>query len=158
LTAIVLNNEGETRRFGARLARILPDGAVIALNGPMGSGKTRLVQGLAQACGVDPLDVISPTFSLIHEYRGKRNVFHFDVYRIKDDGEFMALGPDEYFDGQGITVVEWAEMVTNCLPAERLEITLSPLDGAKRQAEVTGHGQAYKRILEQLPDGKPRTP
>jgi tRNA threonylcarbamoyladenosine biosynthesis protein TsaE len=150
LTTIPLPTERDTRRLGARLAKLLPDGAVVALNGPVGAGKTRLVQGLAQKCGVDPLDVISPTFSLIHEYRGGRNVYHFDVYRVKDDDEFLALGPDEYFSGPGITIIEWAEKVQSVLPDERLEVTLSAIDATTRQAVITAHGARYQEILERL--------
>lgn len=149
-TTLLLKDEEATRRLGARLGELLPAGAVVALNGPLGAGKTRLVQGLAEACGVERRDVVSPTFSLIQEYRGRRNVFHFDVYRLKDDDEFLALGPDEYFAGPGICVIEWAEKVRDCLPAERLEITLAPLDPTSRSAEVTALGTAYESIVRRL--------
>ncbi len=149
-TTLLLPDEEATRQLGARLGELLPDGAVVALNGPLGAGKTRLVQGLAEACGVDRRDVVSPTFSLIQEYLGRRHVYHFDVYRLKDDDEFLALGPDEYFAGSGISVVEWAEKVHDCLPAERLEIQLAPLDQTSRSAEITAFGRAYESLLSRL--------
>lgn len=151
-TTFTLVDETATRSLGARLAELLPDGAVVALNGPLGAGKTRLVQGLAEASGVDLRDVVSPTFSLIQEYRGRRPVYHFDVYRLKDDDEFLALGPDEYFYGRGITVVEWAEKVSACLPPERLEIRLTPIDATTRQAEITAIGAVYEGIVHRLRD------
>lgn len=149
-TTITLVDEAATRRLGAQLAALLPDGAVVALNGPLGAGKTRLVQGLAEASGVDLRDVVSPTFSLIQEYRGNRPVYHFDVYRLKDDDEFLALGPDEYFYGRGITVVEWAEKVQACLPPERLEIRLTPIDATSRLAEITAIGDAYEDVVRRI--------
>jgi tRNA threonylcarbamoyladenosine biosynthesis protein TsaE len=152
-TTILLPDEAATRRLGAQIAALLPAGAVVALNGPLGAGKTRLVQGLAEACGVDPRDVVSPTYSLIQEYRGARPVFHFDVYRLKDDDEFLALGPDEYFAVPGITVLEWAEKVADCLPRERLEIRLTPVDETSRRAEISGVGAAYEKVVAQLAAG-----
>jgi len=148
---LLLNDEDATRRLGARLAAALWPGAVVALDGPLGAGKTRLVQGLAEACGVPLRDVVSPTFSLIQEYRGTSwPVFHFDVYRLRDDDEFLALGPDEYFAGPGITVLEWAEKVAACLPRERLEIRLTPVDETTRQADLTGHGSRYAAVVQRL--------
>ena len=149
-TTLLLKDEDATRRLGMRLGELLPAGAVVALNGPLGAGKTRLVQGLAEACGVDRRDVVSPTFSLIQEYRGRRNVYHFDVYRLKDDDEVLALGPDEYFAGTGICVLEWAEKVRDCLPAERLEIVLAPIDPTTRSAEISGFGEKYASIVQNL--------
>src|SRR5688500_870189 len=95
-TTIVSRSEADTERLGRRLGELLPAGAVVALDGPLGAGKTRLVQGLAAARGHDPLAVVSPTFTLVQEYRGERPVYHFDVYRLRDDDEFLNLGPDEY--------------------------------------------------------------
>ncbi|MDO4570345.1 MAG: tRNA (adenosine(37)-N6)-threonylcarbamoyltransferase complex ATPase subunit type 1 TsaE [Planctomycetia bacterium] len=107
----------ETDLLGALVADVLPDGAVVALQGTLGAGKTRFVQAVAQALGVPPEDVTSPTFVLIQEYlSGKRPVFHFDTYRLKDEDEFLELGPDEYFLAGGLTFIEWAERVQNCLP------------------------------------------
>jgi tRNA threonylcarbamoyladenosine biosynthesis protein TsaE len=150
LIAITLHSEDDTRRLGARLGALLPQGAVVALNGPLGAGKTRLTQGLAEACGVDSRDVVSPTFTLVQEYRGRRPVFHFDAYRLRDDDEFLALGVDEYFAGPGISVVEWAEKVAACLPSEHLEIRLTPVDETTRRAELIAHGDIYTQVVEQL--------
>ena len=86
---IQLPDEDATRQLGARLGKLLPDGAVVALNGPLGAGKTRLVQGLAGAIGLDPREVVSPTFTLVQEHRGARTLYHFDAYRLRDDDEFL---------------------------------------------------------------------
>src|SRR5690242_19678637 len=111
-------DEQETARFGEALAAALPERAVIALNGTLGAGKTRLVQSMAAALGVDRREVISPTFVLVQEYQGRRPVYHFDAYRLAGADEFWSLGPDEYFAAPGVSVIEWAERVAACLPAE----------------------------------------
>jgi tRNA threonylcarbamoyladenosine biosynthesis protein TsaE len=150
-TAIIVSrNEADTERLGRRLGALLPAGSVVALDGPLGAGKTRLVQGLAAARGHDPLNVVSPTFTLVQEYRGPRPVYHFDVYRLRDDDEFLNLGPDEYFYGEGVTVLEWAEKVVDCLPPERLQITIRPVDETTREFTLTAIGAAYEEIVAKL--------
>ncbi len=99
------------RRLGAALAEVLPDGTTVALCGTLGAGKTRLVQAIAEAAGVDRRNVLSPTFVLIQEYHGRRTVYHIDAYRLRDADEFLALGPEEYFEGDGLVLVEWADRV-----------------------------------------------
>ena len=147
---IQLPDEDATRQLGARLGKLLPDGAVVALNGPLGAGKTRLVQGLAGAIGLVPRKVVSPTFTLVQEHRGVRTLYHFDAYRLRDDDEFLALGVDEYFYGTGLCVVEWAEKVSRCLPPEHLEIRLTPVDETTRRAEITAVGEVYNQVVSQL--------
>ncbi len=129
--------EADTARLGAALAEVLPAGSVVALNGPLGAGKTRLVQAIAEALGVPRSECVSPTFMLINEYLGRMSVYHFDAYRLKDEDEFLELGPDEYFYGPGISLVEWAERVERCLPAERLEVRIEPAGANQRRFEIT---------------------
>lgn len=144
------HSEEQTRALGLRLGELLPNGAVVALNGPLGAGKTRLVQAIAEARGHNRRDVVSPTFTLIQEYRGPRPVYHFDAYRLRDDDEFLNLGPDEYFSGDGVTLIEWAERVANCLPSEFLEIRITPCDAETREIALTAHGATYEAILPTL--------
>src|SRR3954451_21158124 len=119
------NNETDTERLGAALASELPPGTVVALIGPLGAGKTRLVQAVAPALGVPPGRVTSPTFVLVNEYTGGRlPIYHFDTYRLKDDDDFLNLGPEECFASSGIPFVEWADRVPSLLPPNRLEITI----------------------------------
>src|SRR5262244_3895305 len=125
MPTLELHDEHDTDRLGAALAAALPPGTLIALVGTLGAGKTRLVQAVAAALGVPRDAVTSPTFVLVNEYRqGRVPIFHFDTYRLKDDDEFLALGPEEYFDSAGITFVEWADRVAGLLPADRVEITI----------------------------------
>lgn len=140
-----------TDRLGAALAEVLPAGTVIALIGTLGAGKTRLVQAVAAALGVPADDVTSPTFVLINEYAGGRlPVYHFDTYRLKDDDEFLELGPDEYFDSAGLTFVEWADRVTDCLPSDYLRIAIEVLGPTEREFAVTASSDALLPLVEQL--------
>jgi tRNA threonylcarbamoyladenosine biosynthesis protein TsaE len=143
-------DEDETAKLGVALAGVLPPGSVVALNGPLGAGKTRLVQALAEALGVPRSECVSPTFMLINEYRGRLPIYHFDAYRVKDEDEFFELGPDEYFEGAGITLVEWAERVERCLPTERLEIRIEPISPTERRFEFVAMGAKYAEILNRL--------
>ena len=136
--------------LGAALAQVLPDGSVVALCGALGAGKTRLVQAIAEASGVDRRDVLSPTFVLIHEYQGRRPIYHLDAYRVRDEDEFLDLGPEEYFEGDGVTLVEWADRVEGCLPAERIEIHLEVTGPESRRFDVVAIGDRYGAIVRHL--------
>ena len=104
--------------LGAEIAARLGAGSVLALVGGLGAGKTRLVKGLARAMGFEG-EVTSPTFSLVHEYRGGRvPLFHFDLYRLKDDQELLGIGWDEFFDEPGVVIAEWADLFPDLLPPE----------------------------------------
>jgi tRNA threonylcarbamoyladenosine biosynthesis protein TsaE len=122
------HSEADTERLGQALAAALPGGIVVALIGTLGAGKTRLVQAFAAAHGVPRDAATSPTFVLVNEYRGRLPIYHIDAYRLRDEDEFIELGPEEYFESAGVTFIEWADRVADCLPAERLEI----------QCEATG--------------------
>ena len=141
----------DTQCLGAALAGALPPGAVVALNGPLGAGKTALVQVVAAAAGVERQNVTSPTFVLVNEYQGRRRpLYHFDAYRVRDDDEFLALGPEEYFEGRGLSLIEWAERVERCLPPERLEVRLHVTGGYTRRAVVSAVGPHYESLIESL--------
>jgi tRNA threonylcarbamoyladenosine biosynthesis protein TsaE len=131
----------ETDRLGAGLAEILPNGIVVALCGTLGAGKTRLVQAIAAACGIDRSEVVSPTFILCQEHVGRRTLYHFDVYRLNGDEEFQRLGPQEYFDAGGITLIEWADKVGASLPEERLEIAIEVTGESSRKFVLRAWGE-----------------
>jgi tRNA threonylcarbamoyladenosine biosynthesis protein TsaE len=144
------HSESETAALGSALADVLPDGSVVALIGTLGAGKTRLVQAIADASGVDPAVVVSPTFVLVHEYHGRRTVFHFDAYRLDTEAEFAALGPEEYFDGEGLSLVEWADRVSGCLPAERIEIRIEVAGLTERRFTIRAVGARYQESVAEL--------
>lgn len=135
-----------TDRLGRQLAEHLPPGSVVALSGTLGAGKTRLVQAIAAACGVDPADVTSPTFVLCREYHGTRTIYHLDAYRLKDEDEFLELGPEEMFASGGLVFIEWAERVANYLPPDCVEITLEVTGETSRRAIVRG-GEWVRRLI-----------
>ncbi|MGQ9604930.1 MAG: tRNA (adenosine(37)-N6)-threonylcarbamoyltransferase complex ATPase subunit type 1 TsaE [Thermogutta sp.] len=147
---IVSHGEDDTRKLGRELARLLPDPAVVALIGTLGSGKTRLVQGLADGCGIDPRAVTSPTFVLVQEYLGKRNLYHFDAYRLKSGSEFVDLGSEEYFARPGICAIEWADRVKEFLPEERLDISLQATTAESRTVRILARHGRYVACVETL--------
>ena len=144
------DSEADTAALGAALAALLPDGATVSLCGTLGSGKTRLVQATAEAAGIDRRQVQSPTFVLIQEYEGDRRIYHFDAYRIHSDQEFLNLGPEEYFEGDGLSLVEWGDRVADCLPEQRIEITLEVTGECSRQIEIRAIGARFEPVIEQL--------
>jgi tRNA threonylcarbamoyladenosine biosynthesis protein TsaE len=143
-------DEAATIALGQALSECLPPRAVVALVGTLGAGKTRLVQAIAEAAGVDPREVISPTFVLIHEYQGRLPIYHFDAYRLRDEDEFLQLGPEEYFDREGWTFVEWADRVENCLPRERLEVRIEPTGASSRRFQIIAIGESYAPVVQEL--------
>ena len=144
-------SEAETDRLGLLLADVLPAGSVIALVGTLGAGKTRLVQSVATALGLPRETVTSPTFVLVNEYPGGRlPVYHFDAYRLRDEDEFLQLGPEEYFDGQGITFIEWADRVQNCLPPDYLQIHIEVVGDTERQFTISAKSPALEPLLEKI--------
>jgi tRNA threonylcarbamoyladenosine biosynthesis protein TsaE len=122
---VISRSPEETRDLARRLAEQLEDGTVMALHGDLGAGKTCLVQGLAEALGIEDV-VNSPTYTIVNELRGKRRLYHIDLYRVSDDLEAMALGLEEYLEPDGITAIEWAERATDSLPADAVHIHIEP--------------------------------
>ena len=126
---IECNSEPETEEFGLRFSRILEPGDVIALTGDLGAGKTALTKAIAKGLGVTET-VTSPTFTIIKEYRsGRLPLYHFDVYRLSDGEEFLDIGGEEYLDGDGLCVIEWAGIIEDVLPEETVFIRLEYADG-----------------------------
>jgi tRNA threonylcarbamoyladenosine biosynthesis protein TsaE len=143
-------DESATQAFGAALAEVLPPGTTVALRGTLGAGKTRLVQAVAAACGVPPEEVTSPSFVLVQEYHGRVLLYHIDAYRIAGRQEFLELGPEEFFDSQAITLVEWADRVADCLPPQRLEIDVEVTGPQSRRFVVSVAGTALQDVPEKL--------
>ena len=146
-------DEAATAALGHALAGVLPPGTTVALCGTLGAGKTRLVQAIAEGLGVDRRDVVSPTFVLIQEYQpGESGVHatHIDAYRLRDDDEFQQLGPDEYFESDGLVLIEWADRVEGSLPRDYVEIRIEVTGVDSRRFEVRSIGRQYEEVLRQL--------
>ncbi len=139
----------DTDNLGRVLASCLPGGTTVALCGTLGSGKTRLVQALAAACGIPEGLALSPTFVLCNEYHGRRTLYHFDAYRLKDEDEFLQLGPEECFASPAITLIEWADRVESCLPDSRLEVQIEVVAETGRRFQLTARGEALERALDE---------
>jgi tRNA threonylcarbamoyladenosine biosynthesis protein TsaE len=140
-----------TTSFGQRLGALLFPGAVIGLIGPLGAGKTFLVRAVAEGLGIaDSRAVSSPTFVLIQEYAARVPIYHFDAYRLHSEAEFAELGVHEYFEGEGVCLVEWADKVASLLPAERLSITLEVVGETQRRATLSASGKRYERLMREL--------
>ena len=129
----------------------LSPGAIVALIGDLGAGKTQLTKGLARGLELsEDYYITSPTYTIINEYPGKIPLYHFDLYRLEGDSEFEELGYKEYLDGRGVTVIEWAEKIIHLLPGERMEIYISHLKEDERRLEIIGYGMRYEKIVEQI--------
>ena len=144
------DDEMATAALGTALAEVLPNGTTVALCGTLGAGKTRLVQAVAAAIGVDRRNVTSPTFVLIQEYHGRRTLYHIDAYRLRDEDEFLALGPEEYFESDGLVLVEWADRVEHCLPKDRVEIHIEVTGPQSRRFEIIALGTKHSAAIDQL--------
>ena len=128
-----IKNEEETKRFGLDFASELKAGDVVALIGDLGTGKTALTRYIAEGLGITAR-VNSPTFTIVKEYRESRlPLFHFDVYRVSDPDELFNIGVDEYFYGDGVCVVEWADLIEEILPENTryIYIQYGPKEGER---------------------------
>jgi tRNA threonylcarbamoyladenosine biosynthesis protein TsaE len=140
-----------TQALGRRLGGLLFPGAVVALVGPLGAGKTHLVRAVAEGLGVgDGRVVTSPTFVLLQEYPARLPVYHFDAYRLRGEVEFAELGAEEYLSGDGVCLVEWADRVSGCLPPDHLRITLDVTGETSRRATVEALGPSSERVVRAL--------
>jgi len=125
----------ETRSLGERLGRQLVRGDVVALLGDLGSGKTCLIQGICRGLGVRGV-VNSPSYTIVNEYLGRCPVYHLDFYRLHGREDLLDLGSEEYFYGDGICLIEWAERAVDLLPAQRVEVYLERGRGNRRKITI----------------------
>ena len=143
---ITTYNEHETAMLAENIESEKFPNMVICLNGDLGSGKTVFVKAFANALGIDE-DITSPTFNIIKEYNnGELPLYHMDVYRIEDALE--DIGIEDYYDKNGITIIEWADMIKDKLPEERLDIKFKIIDENTRVIVLIPHGKVYEDICE----------
>jgi tRNA threonylcarbamoyladenosine biosynthesis protein TsaE len=136
--------------LGQQLGLQLQDGDIIALVGDLGGGKTWFTKGVAMALEINPDIIVSPTFTLVNEFDGRYKLFHMDLYRLKDKAEIIALDLDEYFSGQGIVVVEWADRWPGELPGETIEVALHIEDEDTRELRFSASHPRAKKIIRAL--------
>ncbi len=128
-----------TQEFGRRLGQQLGSNSIVAFFGDLGAGKTTCIKGLvAEAAGIDPKEVNSPTFTYLNIYTGRMTVYHFDLYRLRRSEEFFAMGFEEYFQAGGICCIEWAERIDSLLPEEAIQVTLKAGEQNQREIWIDG--------------------
>lgn len=148
--SVITTSPKETRNLGSQLGKLLRPGDFLNLNGDLGAGKTLLAKGVGEALGLDPAEVTSPTFAIINEYAGTCPIYHFDLYRLESELELEQIGYEDYFYGQGISLVEWGNLFTAALPLDRLDITLDSIDATKRQITFGPQGTRSEQIIREL--------
>lgn len=151
MATIVTQNEQETIEFAKELTKYLKPGMLLSLEGDLGAGKTTFTKGIGEGLGIKRI-IKSPTYTIIREYTdGKMPLYHIDLYRLDED-EVEDLGLDEYFLGDGLSVVEWPSVAPDELPTERLALKLSvdPQRPSIRKIEIEAVGKRYQNILMEL--------
>jgi tRNA threonylcarbamoyladenosine biosynthesis protein TsaE len=143
------HNPEETQRLGRRLGELAQPGDVFLLVGKLGAGKTCLTQGIAKGLGISE-SVLSPSFVLVREFKGRFPLYHADLYRLDRIQEISELGLDEYLYGNGLTVIEWADKGLDVLPTEYLLIAIDYGEGDERRIKLTARGKRYEELLEKL--------
>ncbi|HEY8350682.1 MAG TPA: tRNA (adenosine(37)-N6)-threonylcarbamoyltransferase complex ATPase subunit type 1 TsaE [Clostridia bacterium] len=121
------NSVADTVELGRKLGSMLQKGDNVCLFGDLGTGKTAFTSGIAKGLGISGY-ITSPTFTIVNEYEGRLPLYHFDVYRIGDADEMIDTGYYEYIDGDGVTVIEWADLIREILPSERIEVCIKKDD------------------------------
>ncbi|KHF38580.1 tRNA (adenosine(37)-N6)-threonylcarbamoyltransferase complex ATPase subunit type 1 TsaE [Halalkalibacter okhensis] len=144
---LITESPEETMQLAEKLAGIVQPGDVITLEGDLGAGKTSFTKGFAKGLGVKRV-VNSPTFTIIKEYNGRIPLYHMDVYRMEDEME--DLGLEEYFYGEGVSVIEWPSMIPSQLPEDRLSISLFHLGETSRKITVQTTGSRSLQLLKEL--------
>ena len=143
----------DTRAVGEALSRLLLPRDAIALSGELGAGKTTLVQGMARGLGVRE-HVVSPTLTLVREYRGRLDLTHVDVYRLQREQDVLDLGLEEIGEGDAVLVVEWGDAVAALLPADRLDVELTTVDptggSEQRRIRVRAGGDTWSSRWKDL--------
>jgi tRNA threonylcarbamoyladenosine biosynthesis protein TsaE len=148
-------SSAETIRIGKRIGSRLLPGDVVALVGELGAGKTQCIKGMATGIGVGkPTYISSPSFTLINEYPGRIPFYHIDLFRLEREKEAEELGLEDYFQGKGIAVIEWADKIPSFLPKEILFIHIAYTGIHTRSLEIIGKGKRYLRIVEGLKDSR----
>ena len=141
-------SEDDTRALAENIESEKFPGMVICLIGELGSGKTAFVKGFAASLGLKD-DITSPTFNIVKEYEdGEMPLFHMDVYRLEETDE--TIGFNDYFKSNGVTIIEWADMIEDKLPEERLEIKFKVIDENTRVLVLTPYGQKYEDVVNSV--------
>jgi tRNA threonylcarbamoyladenosine biosynthesis protein TsaE len=144
---VVTDSPLQTQRLAEMIGRILSAGSLITLSGDLGAGKTTFTQGLARGLGIEKR-VTSPTFTIMKEYKGRLPLYHIDAYRLENITQ--DLGFEDYIDGDGVCVIEWAGFIEYVLPDELLNIEFTINEDDSRTLLFQGHGEKYEEVISQI--------
>ena len=136
----ISNSERETENIGAQFAVRLPGGTVVAMYGDLGAGKTAFVRGMARGMGLD-CRVSSPTFTIVNEYLGERELIHFDMYRLSDADELFDVGWEDYLNRGAVCAVEWSENVQDAFFGDETVVRIEKLDDNRRKITIEEGGK-----------------
>ena len=146
---ISTKNPEETKKLGKEVGKLAKPGDLLAFYGELGVGKTCFIQGISRELEVQDY-VTSPSFTIINEYHGKIPIYHFDLFRLNNAEEILELGYEEYFYGEGLTVIEWAEKIEQLLPKEYLKIDIKFKDCYERTISFISQGDRFDKFLKEL--------
>ena len=146
---ISTKNPEETKKLGKEVGKLARPGDLLAFYGELGAGKTCFIQGISRELEVQDY-VTSPSFTIINEYHGKIPIYHFDLFRLNNAEEILELGYEEYFYGEGLTVIEWAEKIEQLLPKEYLKIDIKFKDRYERTISFIPQGDRFNKFLKEL--------
>ncbi len=149
MNCIDISNQRELEKIAEKLGELVNRGDIICMVGDLGAGKTTFIQALAAGLGVEDC-VTSPTFVLINEYEGRIPLYHFDVYRINHISEMEDLGYEEYFYGDGVCAIEWADLIDDILPNNHLRIEIRITGAKTRQVCFAGTDDYYDGMIKEL--------
>lgn len=134
---VVSHSEEQTAALAEKLAVAFSPSDLLVLTGPLGSGKTAFVRGLAKGLGLDPTRVNSPSYTFVNEYRGEKRLYHFDLYRINDTSELFEIGWEEYLGREGLVVAEWGEKAGDLLPDNFYHLKFSIVSDSERAIDMS---------------------
>ncbi len=149
MVVFVTHSEQETVELGSRMGKLLGAGDIVLLYGGLGAGKTVLTRGIALGLGTRDM-VTSPTYTLMHRYEGRVPIFHFDLYRLGGPDEVLDLGYEEFFYGDGVSVVEWPERLEYLCPEEYVKVEMEAAGDGIRKITVNAIGDRYSRFEKEL--------
>lgn len=147
LLEVISSSPEETVKLGGNIGQILEGGMILCLSGDLGTGKTTLTKSIALSLGVEEY-VTSPSYTIVNEYEGKYPVYHFDVYRINEIEELYEIGYEEYFFGNGVTIIEWASMIMDLIPEDAVKVEIERLDDNVRKFVISAPEKVIVALKE----------
>lgn len=146
----IIKNVEDTIELGVKLGNLLRPGDIICLTGDLGAGKTHFSKGIAKGLNINE-NVTSPTFTIVNEYEGRLKLFHFDVYRVSDPDEILAIGFDDYIFSDAVSIIEWANFIDVIIPKEHISVEIKklPEQGTEyRKININYNGERYDYVKE----------